>query len=105
MGKFHCGLVGVAIELNDVEPGDGGFGCVPGSHKVAFDLPSEWASAQTQDDLPDCVAAVAAHAGDAIIFTEALTHGTIPWRGVAERRTCFYKFCPHAVAAAACYYK
>ena len=57
----------------------------------------------TQDDLPDCV--LPRRLLRFTVFTEALTHGTIPWRGVAERRTCFYKFCPHAVAAAACYYK
>ena len=44
MGKFHRGLVGVAIELTTPNLAMG-FGCVPGSHKAAFDLPSEWASA------------------------------------------------------------
>ena len=30
--------------------------------------------------------------GDAIIFTEKLVHGTLPWRGRGERRTLFYKY-------------
>jgi hypothetical protein len=49
---------------------------------------------------------VAASAGDAIIFTEACAHGTIPWEGGPdrERRTLFYKYCPHAVAWSPCYY-
>ena len=29
---------------------------------------------------------------------QALTHGTLPWRGAGERRTLFVKFSPHAVA-------
>ena len=33
-------------------------------------------------------------AGDAVIFTEALTHGTIPWQGEAERRLLRYLYCP-----------
>eukprot|EP01047_Picozoa_sp_COSAG01_P033582 COSAG01_NODE_2477_length_7615_cov_7.259609_8_plen_52_part_00 len=34
---------------------------------------------------------VPAKAGDCIIFTEALTHGTMPWRAHTDRRTLFYK--------------
>ena len=45
-----------------------------------------------------------ASAGDAIIFTEACAHGTVPWCGEGERRTIFYKYCPHAVAWSPCYY-
>ena len=33
-----------------------------------------------------------------------MTHGTIPWEGEGERRSVFYKYTPHAIAAAACYY-
>ena len=49
---------------------------------------------------------IAASAGDAIIFTEACAHGTVPWEGPPdrERRTLFYKYCPHAVAWSPCYY-
>ena len=47
---------------------------------------------------------VTAAAGDAIIFTEACAHGTVPWQGGGERRTVFYKYCPHAVAWSPCYY-
>ena len=41
-----------------------------------------------------------------IIFTEACAHGTVPWAGKPgnERRTLFYKYCPHAVAWSPCYY-
>ena len=103
-GKFYNGLVSVAFELDTVAPGDGGFACVAGSHKVNFELPSDWKVSASQEEIPDCVDRVAADSGDAIIFTEACAHGTVPWQGTGERRTIFYKYCPHAVAWSPCYY-
>ena len=32
--------------------------------------------------------------GDAVIFTEATTHGTLKWRGDHQRRTMIYKYSP-----------
>ena len=103
-GRFYNGLVAVGFELDTVQPGDGGFACVPGSHKGNFPLPADWRTSMTQEEMPECVERVAAQAGDAIIFTEACAHGTVPWKGDRERRTIFYKYCPHAVAWSPCYY-
>ena len=102
--RMFNGLVAVAYELKTVQPGDGGFACVAGSHKANFGLPEEWRIHETQDEVPDYVDRVAAEAGDAIIFTEACAHGTLPWQGEDERWTIFYKYCPHAVAWGPCYY-
>ena len=90
--------------MDTVSPGQGGFACVAGSHKVNLELPSDWKISNTQEEIPECVDRVAASAGDAIIFTEACAHGTVPWCGEGERRTIFYKYCPHAVAWSPCYY-
>ena len=105
-GRFFNGLVAVAFELDDVRASDGGFACVPGSHKSNIGLPAAWRHSKTQAEVPDFVQRVAAAAGDAIIFTEACAHGTVPWEGKpgSERRTLFYKYCPHAVAWSPCYY-
>jgi hypothetical protein len=105
-GRFFNGLVAVAFELDDVQASDGGFACVPGSHKSNIGLPKVWRHSKTQAELPDFVQRIAASAGDAIIFTEACAHGTVPWEGPPgrERRTLFYKYCPHAVAWSPCYY-
>ena len=103
-GRFFNGLVAVAFELNDVRPGTGGFACVPGSHKVNLELPKDWKISKTQDEIPECVDRVAVNAGDAIIFTEACAHGTVPWEGKGERRTIFFKYSPHAVAWSPAYY-
>ena len=41
-GMMHNGLSVVAYNLKDVGPMDGGFGCVPGSHKSNYKFPDEW---------------------------------------------------------------
>lgn len=95
-GKMHNGLTVVAYALRDVHPGDGGFACIPGSHKANYPLPDGWAD--MSERLAPGVRAVPCRAGDAVLFTEALTHGTLPWRGEDERRTVFFKYSPHPCA-------
>lgn len=89
-GRMFNGLVAVQWALVDHRPGDGGFGCIPGSHKAAFGLPGE----------PEAglVVEVPLAAGDVVIFTEALSHCTIPWRGTADRLTMLYKYAPGHLA-------
>ena len=98
--QIRCGLMVVAYNLKDVNPGDGGFGCVPGSHKSNFSFPGEWRDLET---LRPFMRAVTGKAGSAILFTEALTHGTLPWHG-DERRTVFYKYSPNSISWYAQYY-
>ncbi len=100
-GKMHNGLMVVAYNLKDVNPGDGGFACVPGSHKSNLPLPAAMRDLQ---DAHSCVQKVGGAAGTAIIFTEALTHGTLPWTGRDERRTVFFKYSPHPLSWSAHYY-
>ena len=100
-GRLYNGLTVVAYNLKDVHPGDGGFACVPGSHKSNFVFPRAW---QELDDPHPCVQRVTGAAGTAIIFTEALTHGTLPWQGNDERRTVFFKYSPHPLSWSARYY-
>src|SRR3954452_19343738 len=85
-GGMHCGLVGAQWSLSSGGPGDGGFCCVPGTHKARFEMP---------DPIPvELVVEVPLGAGDVVLFTEALTHGTLPWRGRGQRRTLLYKYSP-----------
>ena len=92
-GRFYNGLISVSFELFDTHPNDGGFGCVPGSHKANLSMPAAWRD--LSKGVHDCVKRIPAKAGDAIVFTEALTHGTLPWTVDAPRRTVFYKFSPN----------
>jgi hypothetical protein len=100
-GRMHNGLIVVAYNLHDVNPGDGGFGCVPGSHKSNYPYPDAYRSLE---NFQPFMRAVTGPAGTAIIFTEALTHGAMPWRGAQERRTLFFKYSPHPLSWAANYY-
>jgi hypothetical protein len=95
-GRIFNGLTVVAYNLSDVLPGDGGFGCIPGSHKAKFPLPESWIN--MAESRHECIQAVVGKAGTAVIFTEALTHGALPWVSDQERRTVFYKYNHPAMA-------
>jgi ectoine hydroxylase-related dioxygenase (phytanoyl-CoA dioxygenase family) len=90
--RAHNGLVVVSYSLTDINQGDGGFCCIPGSHKALYPTPKSYYSLS---DNP-IAQQVAMKAGDAVIFTEALTHGTMPWTNQDhERRSVLLKYCPH----------
>jgi ectoine hydroxylase-related dioxygenase (phytanoyl-CoA dioxygenase family) len=89
-GQMLNGLVAVQWALVDHPVGAGGFCCVPGSHKANFALP------EPHD--PSLVLEVELRAGDVVFFTEALTHGTMPWLGPAQRRSLFFKYAPGFLA-------
>lgn len=110
-GVIRTGMASVVLALTDAGPGAGGFCCIPGSHKSGC-------LRQREDDdrsgflevIPEAVRTFAAsaeyvvqpvlHAGDAVVFTEALVHGTQPWRGEGQRLAVLLKYTPgHCVAA------
>lgn len=101
-GEFYNGLIVVAFELFDTTPNEGGFCCIPGSHKANLPLPPGWS--EKGGDAGGLLKGIPAKAGDAIIFTETLVHGTLPWRVDAKRQTAFYKFSPHATSWTADYF-
>lgn len=100
--QMHNGLSVVAYNLHDVGPMDGGFGAVPGSHKSNYPFPDEW---KEMDELQPIVQRVTGPAGAAVVFTEALAHGTLPWTADHERRTLFFKYSPYSISWNARYYK
>lgn len=100
-GKMYNGLVTVVYFLNDVDAGDGGFTCLPGSHKANYPLPEAW---RGEENLPALFQQLHGPAGTAILFTEALTHLGAPWRGKVDRRTLFYRYSPHCLAWGAYYF-
>jgi ectoine hydroxylase-related dioxygenase (phytanoyl-CoA dioxygenase family) len=76
-------------------PGQGGFACIPGSHKANFSCPGDYA---TFAGNPGCVVEVPQRAGDVIIFTEALTPGAFPWTAAHQRRSVLFKYSPGHLA-------
>jgi hypothetical protein len=82
--RTYHGLVAVMYALVD-HPEGAGFCCIPGSHKAAFGHPH---------GVDDMVTGVPMRAGDMVVFTEALTHGTLPWRAEHQRLALLYKYAP-----------
>lgn len=101
-GRFYNGLLTLSIELYDTHPNNGGFACIPGTHKSNVALPAHWRDLSR--GVHASVTRVAARPGDAIIFTEVLMHGTLPWTSDAPRSTIFYKFSPHNSSWGAYYF-
>ena len=88
-GRMRNGLTVVTFALADELLGDGGFMVVPGSHKSNMPMPNDVA---TLDRDMGIVKEVEIKAGSAIIFTEALSHGTMPWKASHQRRAILYKY-------------
>ena len=88
-GKIFTGLCVIEYLLADEGPGDGGVSVVPGSHKANLACPHnmlKW------EQYREYVTEINAKAGDAVIFTEACTHGTLPWTADHQRRAILYKY-------------
>ena len=98
------GLCVITYFLTDAAEGDGGFACIPGSHKSNFlsCIPPE---VRRFERIPHYVVQPAVKAGDALFFTEALVHGTMPWRAKHERRALLYKYSPGHSAWSGNYYE
>ena len=77
-GNMRNGLVAVQWALVDHVAGRGGFVCVPGSHKANFPL--------TPQAVQGLALEVPLEAGDVVVFTEALTHGTEIGRASCRER-------------------
>ena len=88
-GRFHNGLTVVAVQLTDVNPADGGLVVIPGSHKSNFPCPLDTTRYLAHQEN---VRQIVCKAGDAVVFTEAVTHGTIPWTSDEPRRTLLTRY-------------
>lgn len=88
-GALRSGLLTFAWSLGDGGRGDGGFGCIPGSHKAAEPLPAGAESLLVEVPQP---------AGSLLVFTEALAHCTLQWRGPDTRLVIMMKYSPGSSA-------
>lgn len=85
MGAMRSGLLSFSWSLVDSLPGQGGFGCIPGSHHAAEPLPAGAEPLLVQVPHP---------AGSLLVFTEALAHCTMPWHGSETRLVIMLKYSP-----------
>ncbi|MBT5832755.1 MAG: hypothetical protein HOH77_21410, partial [Candidatus Latescibacteria bacterium] len=77
-GRVYCDSINVAWQLRDVCLSDGGFMCIPGSHKARYPVPPDLIASEETMDMPTHVAM---DAGDLVMFLGAAqTHGAFPWK-------------------------
>lgn len=95
--RFHCNQVNVLIAWRDIGPGDGATMVVPASHKAAFPHPDferarmKEGQAQSAEGVAGAVE-VHLRAGDALIFTDAIMHGSAARRNPGQRRISVYRY-------------
>ena len=102
-GVIRNGLCVMAYNLAPAKSGDGGFACIPGSHKSHFlrNLSDDVRHFKRQVHY---VVQPEVGVGDVVFFTEALVHGTMPWTSAVERRSLLYKYSPGHSAWSGNYY-
>jgi hypothetical protein len=103
-GRMRNGLCVVTYFLTPARAGDGGFACIPGTHKSNF-LSSIPREVMRFERPAPYVVQPEVEAGDALFFTEALIHGTMTWRAKHERRALLYKYSPGHSAWSQNYYR
>ena len=82
-------MTNIAVQLTDVGPDDGGFACMPGSHKANYVCPDE---VRLHHVARERIVQIPAGAGDAVIFVECLMHGALPWTASHQRRTVLMRY-------------
>lgn len=89
-GRVYAEYLNVAWQLRDVTREDGGFVCVPGSHKTAYPMPDGIRTCENEMGL---VKHLAMQAGDVLLFlASAQAHGAYPWQGEEHRRMIFFQY-------------
>lgn len=84
-GQMRSGLLSCSWALTATGPGEGGFGCIPGSHRADEPVPAGAEALVEHVSQPE---------GSLLVFTEALVHCTLPWRGRGDRLALLYKYSP-----------
>ena len=84
-GEMISTLTKAVFPLIDCRVEDGCFAAIPGSHKSNFNRP--WGNHPDENPV---LMPILADVGDAIIFTEALTHGSVVNLSGRPRRTLYY---------------
>lgn len=95
---FNCGMINILIALNDIGPGDGATVVIPGSHKSNFRHPEFDQHRMTQDggSAEGVTGSIEVHmkAGDALLFVDAICHGSAKRVNPDKRRIAVYRYGP-----------
>jgi hypothetical protein len=102
-GAWNVGQINVLMALTDIGPGDGATVVVPGSHKSHMAHPALFGGDQQvyRNDRPASEGLMTQEVhlkrGDALMFTDAITHGSSPRTNPGQRRVMIYRYCPSAI--------
>lgn len=98
-GRFQCGQVNILMALTDIGPGDGATMIIPASHKSNFSHPDTETHSMKAGEVrsvDDVEGAIEVHleAGDALLFVDAIAHGSAKRVNPGERRIVVYRYGP-----------
>ncbi|HIG57746.1 MAG TPA: hypothetical protein EYG11_02195 [Candidatus Latescibacteria bacterium] len=103
-GEWMVGQINVLIALQDIGPGDGATVLVPGSHKATEIHPRLVVDGRGVTSRNDTAAEGALgmqemhlKAGDALFFTDAITHGSAERKNDGHRRVVVYRYSPRFI--------
>lgn len=98
-GHFMCGQINILMALTDIGPGDGATMVIPGSHKSNFPAPGYADHSIKQGEATSAEGVLGAievpmEAGDALLFTDTICHGSAKRRNDGLRRIAVYRYGP-----------
>ncbi len=98
-GRFHCGQINILMAFTDIGPCDGATMVIPGSHKSNIRHPEFGIGRMTTEtgtSVDGITGATEVHleAGDAILFVDAIMHGSARRTAPGQRRTAVYRYGP-----------
>lgn len=103
-GEWMVGQINVLVALTDIEPGDGPTVLIPGSHKSTEIHPRLLVDGEGKVSYGKEPAGTAAgmeemymKAGDALFFTDAISHGSAERTNKGYRRTVVYRYSPRFI--------
>ena len=105
-GAWMVGQINVLMALNDIGPGDGPTVLVPGSHKASEVHPRLemegkpiTSANHERQGAGNALGMREVHlrAGDVLLFTDAMTHGSAERTNPGYRRTVLYRYSPRHI--------
>jgi len=97
-GRFQCGQVNVLMALKDIGPGDGATMIIPGSHKANLEHPEfeQYRMKEEVTSVDGVEGAIEVHlaAGDAVLFVDAMNHGSARRVNEGDRRIVVFRYGP-----------
>ena len=97
-GKFMACQVNMLLALTDIGPGDGGTMVIPCSHKQHFKHPDleqfRMKAGGASGDGCEGAIEIFMNAGDVLLFTDAICHGSAKRTSEGERRVVVYRYGP-----------